>query len=778
MKKKIINGLLFAVALVTATSSFVSCKDYEGDNYAEFQEKYATLLEAYNAQVKAMQDYVLTARYNQEVGANYDVSKGTVKDRLDNLEKDTAALAARIQKTKEILEQRLKDLEKDTASLASRIQKNNELLGLLSNSVTSMGDTLNHFVFMWGDNLADAYKNAGKAKEIALSYDADTAAINTAIKHAQEIADKAWDYVNKGQAADKNGETKEDFQAWVKYFEAADDELADDIDDLNDELDEINERLEALEDAYKAKIDGVIVQEVRNPIFGTYAYPFGFETNILAAYYGETANPVWFPAGDGEDADYWVGSTPGVLTSELDAIGCKAEQFSGILMDETEGNAGQIAMTVNPVNVDLEGKKFNLATFTGNISKFQLSGLEAATQDLYFGHRAAATNGAYIAKATVSKANVKDVNFSLDLKGSGMKTAVEDLLKNFSSASKYDVAKLGLGFFQLIDNAKTLKLGLQTQYKDAVLGWTTSFYDADIAAMSVRPLGYDFLYDQDFSASVIKIKDKVTAKEKAVAKELINQIGDMIKIQIGLPESGDNIIVDADGQIWLIVNANVTASNPNDVTYTIPAGALYTNVPSDNYSITFKKEKIVINGTAYAQANITPLFKAIADGITKSISQIDGKADNLIQHYLGKLVNFQDRFFNKVISVAKNPNRYILPALLASNQNLGYFYPSRIWMSPTQVKAGVPIQLYPTTLTAEVVAPAYKKYVAILSGPTAGKNYNTVSPDLNKVLDGTQYNINKPMTITLTEPGLYEFVFECLGYNGKVAGKKYYIEVY
>ena len=103
MKKKIINGLLFAVAMVAATSSFVSCKDYEGDNYAEFQEKYATLLEAYNAQVKAMQDYVLTARYNQEVGANYDVSKGTVKDRLDNLEKDTAALADRIQKTKEIL---------------------------------------------------------------------------------------------------------------------------------------------------------------------------------------------------------------------------------------------------------------------------------------------------------------------------------------------------------------------------------------------------------------------------------------------------------------------------------------------------------------------------------------------------------------------------------------------------------------------------------------------------------------------------------------------------
>lgn len=704
MKKKIINGLLFAVALVAATSSFVSCKDYEGDNYAEFQEKYATLLQAYNAQVKAMQDYVLTSRYNDETGysAAELAAKGTIKKRLD-------------------------ELEKDTASLAARIQKNNE-------AIASLGDDLDEFILLWGDNLADAYKNVGKAKQIALSYDADTAAVNRAIEHAQDIADKAWEYVNKGQAVDKNGETKEDFQAWVKYFEAADDDLADEIDDLNDEVDDILERLGALEEAYKAKVDGVIVQEVRNPIFGTYAYPFGFETNILAAYYGETEAPVWFPAGDGEDADYWVGSTPGVLTSELEAIGYKAEQFSGILMDETEGNAGQIAMTVNPVNVDLEGKKFNLATFTGNISKFQLSGLEAATQDLYFGHRAeAAPNGAYIAKASISKANVKDVNFSLDMKGTGMKAAVEDLLKNFSSASTYDVIKLGLGFFQIIDNAKTLKLGLQTQYKDPVIGWTTSFYDADIAAMSIRPLGYDFLYNQDFSASVVKIKDKVTAKERAYEKEIEN----LLKVQFGLaPDTYGDIIVDADGKYWLDMNSNhVVDAGDKDIT-----------------------------------AIITTLSQPIVDK-TKA-------AQTKVHNVLDRLIARQNKIFDKVITFASNPNRYIQPALLASNENLGYFYPSRMWMAPTQVKAGVPIQLYPTTLTGEVVAPAFKKYVAILAGPTAGKNYNTVSPDLNKVLDGTQYNINKPMQITLTEPGLYEFVFECLGYNGKVAGKKYYIEVY
>ena len=207
MKKKIINGLLFAVVLVAATSSFVSCKDYDG--YNELQEKYLTLQDAFNKQVTAMQDYVLTSKYNQEVGANYDVNKGTIKQRLDDIE-------AELDPT-------------NPNSLAEQVHKNNVAIGLLEGAVNSLGDTLTHFVFMWGDDLKSAYANAGKAKQIALSYDTDTAKINQAVKNAQDIADKAWNYVNQGLAKDKDGNTKEDFQAWVKYFEEADAALAEDI---------------------------------------------------------------------------------------------------------------------------------------------------------------------------------------------------------------------------------------------------------------------------------------------------------------------------------------------------------------------------------------------------------------------------------------------------------------------------------------------------------------------------------------------------------------------
>jgi hypothetical protein len=772
MKKKIINGLLFAVALVAATSSFVSCKDYEGDNYAEFQEKYATLLEAYNAQVKAMQDYVLTARYNQEVGANYDVSKGTVKDRLDNLEKDTAALADRIQKTKEILEQRLKDLEKDTASLAARIQKNNELLGLLSNSVTSMGDTLNHFVFMWGDNLADAYKNAGKAKEIALSYDADTAAINDAIKHAQEIADKAWEYVNKGQAVDKNGETKEDFQAWVKYFEAADNDLADDIDDLNDEVDDILERLGALEEAYKAKVDGVIVQEVRNPIFGTYAYPVGLETNILAAYYGKVTDDIIFPAGDGEEADYWVGTTPVATTDELRAIGIERKTYGGTLFDEYDGNAGRIAMTINPTDIDVTGKNFALATFTGNISKVELSGLEPATEDLYFGHRAAASNnGAYYTYAKIKKSDVEALSFSLNLNESGIKDQFKKIINDWKSTSASDIAKLGLGVFQVVDNAKTLKLGLQTTYKDPVKGWTSSYFDADIAAMSIRPLNFDSfdgLY-QKFSTPILKLRDKLTAKERSIAHELLNDIVSVIKVEIGMPEGGENIEVDGD-QIYMVIPANkVTISGSGNVT--VDANKFGTNIPANETKLPFTVEA---SNPDKIRLNITPLYNAIKKGIENSIDKIDEKAGETAGKYLTKLTNAQNKFLNKIAAIVEDPSRYVQPALLAYSSDLkGYFYPSRDFWAPTQIKSNTTIKLYPTTLTGEVIVPAYKKYVAVLNGQTNVAPFNTI-------LSGNEFNINKPMELKITAaPGtVLEIIYECLGYNGKVAGKKYYIEVY
>jgi hypothetical protein len=97
---------------------------------------------------------------------------------------------------------------------------------------------------------------------------------------------------------------------------------------------------------------------------------------------------------------------------------------------------------------------------------------------------------------------------------------------------------------------------------------------------------------------------------------------------------------------------------------------------------------------------------------------------------------------------------------------------------------------YPTTLTGEIVVPAFKKYVAISGVWKVSDIYSTddakaandaAGKNLNTVFDGAQFNIQNGFEIetgSLKAGYVYEFIYECLGYNGKVAGKKYYIEVY
>ena len=745
MKKKIINGLLFAVVLVAATSSFVSCKDYDG--YNELNEKYLTLQDAFNKQVAAMNDYVLTSKYNQEVGANYDVNKGTIKARLDEIEDELDP--------------------SDPTSLAWQVHKNSE-------AIASLGDTLHQFVFMWGDDLKSALTNAGKAKQIALSYDTDTAKINQAIKNAQDIADKAWNYVNKGLAKDKDGNTKEDFQAWVKYFEDADAALAEDIASLKKDVNNILALVQQ-------QVTGIEIQGTVNPIYGTFAYPVGVQSNILATYYGEFDKKVYFPAGDLDDG-VWANEVPAILNSELKEIGAPEESFEkGINMNENNGNAGWLYLTVNPSDVVMDGKEFTLRTSDNQVSKVVLSPLASCTDQLKWGFKRAAENspnGFYAATATIKKENVKDVALSFDMQS--LKSQVKGIMNDWSSASPADIAKLGLAVLNGMQ-ANLPRLGVQAQWKDT-LGWKNYVSKYDLAAFSAKPVGYDFLYNSDFSPSIVKLKNKIIAKEKAISQEVIKEIADAIKIQIGLPTTSGNVKV-VGNNVYIVMPANSVNISGN-ANYTIPAGAFAAGVPATAYPII---ATVSASNPDEIELDITSVFNAIKNGIEQSIAGIDDKAAGIVNKVLNKVINVENKVFGKVISVAQNPNRYIQPALIARSEQLGYFYPSRTHIAPTQIKKGTKIMFYPTTLTGEVVAPAFKKYVAVcgaweindMSKTKDAKAFNT-GDVMNKVIDGNSYNMSTPFEYTIDAPAgtVLEIIYETLGYNGKVAGKKYYIEVF
>ena len=775
MKKKIINGLLFAVALVAATSSFVSCKDYNGDNYAELQEKYLTLQAAFEKQVDAMGNYVLLT---ESGWTRNELATKTIKDRLAQLGIDVNNYTdTQIANLKTELQ------NWTNQKLADYVTQNELTIGLANTLNSANGYTDNQIAGLkelWGPQL----QKAVAAAEVVEANSADWSNTTAEWNNVKGLVNKMLEGYDKEQGGWKAGDEKfATIQDVIDYFYEADSQYSSEIAALKKDLDNLLATLQA-------QVTGIEIQATYNPIFGTFSYPIGVQSNILAAYYGEFDKDVYFPAGDLDDG-VWANEVAAVLNSELQAIGAPEEKFEkGIQMVEGAGNAGKLYVTVNPSDVVMDGKEFTLRASDNSVSKVALSPLETSTEQLKWGYnRAASANGFYVATAQIKKEDANDVALSFNLKG--LASEIKDIMNNWSSVNASDIAKLALAVHDGM-KVNVPRLGVQAQWKDE-LGWKNYVSKYDVAAFSVKPLGYDFLYDQDYSKGIAKFKYKLIAKEEAAAQEFIQEIINMIQINFGLPTTGDNIYVDeATGKIYLRIPAgSVTMSGTSTVA--VAAGQFGTvdlsGYGAGTYIIPATNQNLNASFTAGNPNNIdmdiTPLFDTIAGTIQQALANISGKASDTIHKYLDKIINAENKIFGKLESVAKNPNRFIQPALVGKCEQLGFFYPSRNYLAPTQVKKGQKIMLYPTTLTGEVVAPAYKKYVAVcgawdVNDVTKTKDAKSFNTGLNTIFNGADYNMSKPIEYTVDAPAgtVLEFIYECLGYNGKVAGKKYYIEVY
>jgi hypothetical protein len=286
------------------------------------------------------------------------------------------------------------------------------------------------------------------------------------------------------------------------------------------------------------EVTGITIQGTYNPIFGSFAYPIDVQSNILATYYGEVINAgelgYEFPAGD-EFEDVWANGKPAILDSELEAISPKNVYTvkDGIQMVEG-GYAGKLYLTVNPSNVDFEKASFTLRASDNTISKVQLSPLEASTEQLKWGYKRAASenspNGFYVANAKIDSKDVKDVTLSFNLKS--IASDVQSIMQDWSKTSAADIAKLAL---KVVEGMKTdaPRLGVQYQWKDATSTnpWKNYVSKYDLAAVSVKPMGFDFLNDADYSPAIVKFHNKLIAKEKAFEMELINEIKGLINVK-------------------------------------------------------------------------------------------------------------------------------------------------------------------------------------------------------------------------------------------------------
>ncbi len=254
MKKKIIYGLLLAGAMVTASSSFVSCKDYEGDNYAELKNKDASLEEILRLQQQALencstncanqhallwaefQNYQPKGDYALKTDLNNYVSKAkftTDSTALSNAIKTNATAIKNLEaalKNYVTLEKFTTDstefmrlINQNTLAIASAkalaqqaytlaeqtsaLAKSDSVrIDGLTENYNTLNTNFNSFINAWGDDLASAIAEVARVRAMYSVTEADLNSWNTAATNAQNAVNTLNDNKEKWNTAADNAQ--------------------------------------------------------------------------------------------------------------------------------------------------------------------------------------------------------------------------------------------------------------------------------------------------------------------------------------------------------------------------------------------------------------------------------------------------------------------------------------------------------------------------------------------------------------------------------------------
>ena len=806
MKKKIIYGLLFAVAMVTASSSFVSCKDYEGDDYAQLKEENLSLREALNQQIIAMGNYALKTDL-KDWALKTDLKDWALKSDLKDwlLKSDYKAIedTAALHNWVEAIRQSVVALENDSVSkYAELIHNNNKAIVYVTalakaDSTRSWKDSvridnLEKFVTAWGDDLAGATAEAAK---VAATVAQDSAIWNKAV----EVADSAWNWINKGQAVDRNGKTFESLQDLIKAYEAADDALQDQINDLKRDINNILGTL-------KKQISGIIVQGTYSPVFGYGSLPLGIQTNILAAYAGKAVADVQFPSAMKSFDNRSIITEADLAWLESNGMMPASENITAgqLLFNDAKGNAGKMFLTVNPTNVDFSGTDFKLVNSKGDESRIQLSTLEASNEVMTFGWTRGtkvgteSSNGFYEVEATIAKDDA--LKMQPDFDKAGFKSAVKSALDGQARLGVKEAARALYNSLQPVQ-----RFGVKAEWTDTIgVRSVTSAYD--VAAFSIEPLGFGFKLPSSKYTRIPTINSKVIGE-----KLHVNLTVDPVVITAQDKETGKYIVLVEIPEMVLDPNkvvimndgtARTEMSSGQNMYYKIGDelyyGYVYYSGLSDYLSLYGEYEL----RSGYAYIDFTPMFEEFFGQINARFIEFNKASDGInktIDDAAAQVNSYIDRannWINRINNVLDNLGNAVQPVLIWSDgQNAGELggFVSANYAVGTVVPKGGELALIPTSYSLELFAPAYKKSLIVTNAYKGGFSAQSgkdaslvdavkaVNADIKAkgfdVFSGTslknQYIFNSKGYEGIT----FEIAYTAVDYEGKIAGRKFYLTV-
>lgn len=632
----------------------------------------------------------------------------------------------------------------------------------------------------------EAIKNSMEdlSKEIAENLKAAKAYTDKAIKKLESSITNANNKIKylsdllKKVQTDINEELKA-MQGDIDALKTAVEKNTDDIAALTGRVDDLEDDVDNLEDALEQRISSVNIQGAYSPVVGYFNMPMGIKSNIIATYYGVFGTGVSemnFPFAYSESM-YNKKENP--LNALKASLGYEGETIDAL----GDNKAGKVYMTINPTDVNLDNVEFSLVNSLGESAPVELE-VKPSEDKLSFGYTRAGGVTLYEANATITDTEATD--FKLNV--SDYKEIFNDL-KDGGDIKLSAIPDALYSTFNSFADANAVS----ASWTDAMGHEHTVLSNYDLAVLSVKPLSYAFM--QDFSVENIPVFDRIS--------NAINNAIDKIKVDISFGDFEDVKVnltkLDLD-ESKFIISIDTTLTVAGKTVTIFQSGentGLYFELDGNKYDIVVDSDvNVTVEGSSvnfvYTNNGLVSEILKIEGMVNDQIDQIEGLLDQ-VNNMLGQLrdtedkINqsitdakdkvkteiqkYLDKFNNKFCAALNSVNSKLQPAMFLKTTD-GFGVLSQAKNRPTVISNGA--VLVPSSYTAELLAPAFKKYVAITAVDGSTDNLKSANTgDLNKVLDGdvrsVEFNGESGKT--------YEVTYAALDYAGIVSTVKYYVTV-
>ncbi|MDY3251981.1 MAG: hypothetical protein SOX61_02950 [Prevotella sp.] len=776
MKRKLTSILLMSALLVGGASTFVSCKDYDGDQAAVSNANVKGLSDKLNEQITALEalktdiNTKLNGKADQSVVDALDLKVGNAIADLQN--QINAIKSCECDLTDLLATQAFVNSIKDdlTALLAKDLVTSDQLKDWLTeDDITTLRTGMDALNTLFGPNLEDAVIRADLA-DYAKSADLSKYALATDLNSYLKTENFSGQLVSTLNTLLANSGL-ENITDVTELF-AQIDKIAgmdESIQELASQCALLAGKYSLLNDKIDSLVTGVNVDMVKNPIFGTLNTPFGLKSYVLAGFVGDEIKNTPFYQENG----VWQ-----TINSE-EKVAASA-------------NGGSVYLTVNPSTINAEG--WNIGRLVGRDGTVApgYGELVLAADNTPVTTRATNNLGGYVATAVFDNPAAAKINVNKD--------ELTDVAKNVLGALRREeslnITNAVGTIYKTFANAIDQYYGINVKYgKDGKQSYTSSY---DIAAVTIKPLSYNTLAGKGYEIkSIPQLQDilgidfadyqftwenlkHLDPMKKYITVDIPNT--DDIKIN-GIPAPGvtiddsklevikkedylkddnGNYVLDKDGnKIKTIVDVKV-----NILEGLVTVG----EINLDNATVILGPDKQEKFEVVIEMDEFNDMIDEINSNVGGMLSNVNELVDK-VQSGFDKINNNVITRLNKVIAKANkilgNPNALLQPVMLYNDAN-GAGRLSESSIAPTRFnlngKSEGAITLVATSYTGEMLAPAWKKHISV-EGEGASVN-------VSGVIDGAQ----KVITFT-AKPGKYTINYDAIDFYGKVRNKKYYVEV-